>query len=533
MASRQVTSEQTDVDGRRTMNRNKRRRRNRNSQVNDEAAEKKSEDEMSSTLSSSSRSLQQLVSKFQALLADPKKQVSTVSIDEAASIVPMIMNETDVETSVTYDKSLYLWWDWYNKSKEILQKKKQIKNGFTPSTKDSVVTSHHDVDYYEDVLRHDVMEATSKIACRVTKLPEKQSFGVVKFKEQISSATLPHPEIVEKLQQLLPPTSSTQFEPKKARKKAHQLANELHRCVEHDDGKSGIFGFHWISPEDGNSYFEETSTTGKRGLAQLIYRLWECSSLNIRAVTLSLRVTLNTPLDTIAKTLDTYYQVSQTICPTGTTIATNDGSDGHNTDCVGSDSGQLRKDPAPWCIGPPSEQPSVRRNIVNIDKDSGSSTKKKDPDSSIRTLRLPHGHDERYYLIIGTPGGLTKSHWDRGIQTVLYHTVAGCNHVLAMPREVATMLQAVENGGGCADHNKLENDVLHRLSEIGETDIDRNQDNAEDDKLRSDEGRRGQLIQAGTFRAGETMLILPAGGHAVMTGSTGKVVLANEWHYQY
>ena len=37
-------------------------------------------------------------------------------------------------------------------------------------------------------------------------------------------------------------------------------------------------------------------------------------------------------------------------------------------------------------------------------------------------------------------------------------------------------------------------------------------------------------LAAGTFHAGETMLIAPGGGHAVLTGDEGKVVVAGEWH---
>ena len=43
--------------------------------------------------------------------------------------------------------------------------------------------------------------------------------------------------------------------------------------------------------------------------------------------------------------------------------------------------------------------------------------------------------------------------------------------------------------------------------------------------------RRGEL-HAGSFGAGDTMLIVPGGGHAVLTGDEGKVVLAGEWHLQ-
>ena len=477
-------------------------------------------------------SLEKLVSKFETLMNDPTKQVQTVSVDEAAIMVRSIMGvaddnviNDDATTSVTYDKSLYLWWDWYSKSKDICEKTKKRKDGCDDDD-DATENNHPD---YEQVLRNAVMETTDNVAQLVSSLPTNQALQVVKLEGAISASSLPHPELVEKLQELLPSDyETTPFIPKEERIKAARLAKELYPYVEHDDGKLGVYGFIWISSstadsdEDssgGKSYCEETGT-GLKGLSKLFYRLWECASLNIRAVTLSLRVSPNTPLDEIGQTLDRFYQVSKRICPIDAAHKNSDG------DMPSS------KTPALWCIGPPSGQPSVDDNGNDDDEEDGgeSTTTSRRPTSTIRSLRLPHGHDQRYYLIIGTPGGLTKSHWDRGIQTVLYHTVAGCNHVVTVPREVAAMLQAVDNGGGYDDHNQLENDVLQRLSDHDEK---RHLALTPASPAATIEGsRNGQLIKAGTFHAGETMLILPGGGHAVLTGSSGKVILANEWHWQ-
>ena len=39
------------------------------------------------------------------------------------------------------------------------------------------------------------------------------------------------------------------------------------------------------------------------------------------------------------------------------------------------------------------------------------------------------------------------------------------------------------------------------------------------------------LLEYGEFNAGEGLFILPRGGHAVMTGPEGKIVVAGEWHH--
>ena len=118
--------------------------------------------------------------------------------------------------------------------------------------------------------------------------------------------------------------------------------------------------------------------------------------------------------------------------------------------------------------------------------------------------------DKRWYLITGWRGGLTPTHVDLGVQSVLYHTVAGVNRVLGVPRAIAAMLTAVRekllNTGPMAHREllRLERRVLARCLRAGK-------------------------LQYAEFGAGETLLILPTGGHAVLTGRR-KVVVAGEWH---
>lgn len=130
---------------------------------------------------------------------------------------------------------------------------------------------------------------------------------------------------------------------------------------------------------------------------------------------------------------------------------------------------------------------------------------------------LAGGEDRRHYLIIGWEGGLTPTHCDFGVQAVLYNTLAGCNRVLGVPREVAVVLHAlreslVNNGLGWSKECDaklidLEAQALDKLMSMGKVEYDE-------------------------FVAGESMLILPRGGHAVLTGQPDKVVLAGEWHLQ-
>ena len=126
---------------------------------------------------------------------------------------------------------------------------------------------------------------------------------------------------------------------------------------------------------------------------------------------------------------------------------------------------------------------------------------------------LAGDEDRRHYLIAGWPGGLTPTHCDFGVQAVFYHTLAGKNRVLGVPRPVAALLHASRealvavNLGGESDARLLQFEADALLGCLN----------------------RG-LLQYDEFGPGETMLILPRGGHAVLTGSPYKVVLAGEWH---
>ncbi len=119
--------------------------------------------------------------------------------------------------------------------------------------------------------------------------------------------------------------------------------------------------------------------------------------------------------------------------------------------------------------------------------------------------------DDRWYAILGWNGGLTPSHTDApGVQAVLYHTAAGTNTFLGVPRRVAVLLQAVREAleptrsVSSASLAGFEAEVLRRCLCAGK-------------------------LQHGAFARGETAMILPRGGHAVLTGDF-KVVVAGEWH---
>ena len=59
---------------------------------------------------------------------------------------------------------------------------------------------------------------------------------------------------------------------------------------------------------------------------------------------------------------------------------------------------------------------------------------------------IAHGEfDDRWYLILGWNGGLTPTHTDVGCQAVLYHTAAGMNQFLGVPRRVAVVLHQVRD----------------------------------------------------------------------------------------
>jgi len=116
--------------------------------------------------------------------------------------------------------------------------------------------------------------------------------------------------------------------------------------------------------------------------------------------------------------------------------------------------------------------------------------------------------DPRFYLILALNGGTTPTHLDSGFQTVLYHTVAGMNRIVGVPRFVAALLQASRAGL----EGFRQSDVAERFE-------------ASVLKLCADRG----CLEYGEFAANETMLILPRGGHCVVSGPF-KVVLAGEYH---
>ena len=125
--------------------------------------------------------------------------------------------------------------------------------------------------------------------------------------------------------------------------------------------------------------------------------------------------------------------------------------------------------------------------------------------------RSPKSRDARWFLVLGRAGAVTPTHVDPGVQAVFYHTVSGLNHVMGVPREVASRILAVrrclEDRGcraGLADsfEKRVLDRCLHR-----------------------------RLLEYAQIGPGETLLILPRGGHAVMTGDS-KVVVAGEWHHR-
>lgn len=248
---------------------------------------------------------------------------------------------------------------------------------------------------------------------------------------------------------------------------ARNAAASLFAEVEHDDGDKAPFDFRWIDPQTGELNIETTGR-GKAGFVRLVARLCDSARLGTSAVSLSTRVRLGGRLHGACEAVAARH--------------------GFRTDCAASSICPSSH----WTCGPPARQAEVASEA----------------DRHVRDARLPSGEDLRFYLILGSPGGLTLSHWDRGVQAVMYHTVAGTNHALAVPRRVALMLQAVVDGVGrkaTAWAYALEREVLELCAE-----------------------RRA--LAAGNFGAGETMLIAPGGGHAVLTGATGKVVVAGEWH---
>ena len=96
---------------------------------------------------------------------------------------------------------------------------------------------------------------------------------------------------------------------------------------------------------------------------------------------------------------------------------------------------------------------------------------------------------------------------------MLYHTLAGDHRFLGVPRRIAALVPAARHGASerWADADaavlELEAWALTRAAARG-------------------------LLVVDAFGAGETLLIMPRGGHAVLTGER-KVVLAGEWHLRY
>lgn len=390
----------------------------------------------------------------------------------------------------TYNESYLGWRHWYHQTKSC-SSLEALRAEVLRET-DSII-SPHELNHHRD----DTVEQTQLA---------RLSFVDNSSNNQSLPISLPHQDVVQLLEQLQPVPSK-----KPSRQKANQLAEQLAPMLEHDDGTNGKGGeaasldFLWIDEGTGRIWRQDIVGNDARKddsltcfqdmLARLLFRLWQCAYRNVRAITLSLRVTTDTRLHQVCQALEEYYQMSTTICP---------------------------KDK--WCFGPPAEQAKIEIEPMM----TTGSTGQDEQERQIRDNRLPYGRDLRYYLIIGTPGALTKSHWDRGVQTVLYHTIAGTNHAVAVPRKVALMLHAVNealnermhhravaNGGGSGEGGTARESYLSVWADELELQVlQKCQD----------------LTRGGTFGPGETMLILPGGGHAVLTGNDGKVVLAGEWH---
>ena len=115
--------------------------------------------------------------------------------------------------------------------------------------------------------------------------------------------------------------------------------------------------------------------------------------------------------------------------------------------------------------------------------------------------------DDRHFLIAGWKDAYTPLHVDSGVQTVLYHNVEGLNRFIGMPGSVAAHLWAAQNEFAVYPDLtfELEHAVLDYALEKG-------------------------VLEYAELEPGESLLILPRAGHAVLTGDY-KVVLAGEWHW--
>eukprot|EP00548_Thalassiothrix_antarctica_P018814 CAMPEP_0194182868 /NCGR_PEP_ID=MMETSP0154-20130528/27867_1 /TAXON_ID=1049557 /ORGANISM="Thalassiothrix antarctica, Strain L6-D1" /LENGTH=419 /DNA_ID=CAMNT_0038899427 /DNA_START=53 /DNA_END=1309 /DNA_ORIENTATION=+ len=312
----------------------------------------------------------------------------------------------------------------------------------------------------DDTSRESLFREVIQLSTQQIKNPQEQLIKLPTLEKKLS-----HPDLLRLLRSLQP-TPNNEY----TQKDAYDISKVLWPLVEHDNGIDGEWDYNWIQINNGQ-IFRGGTGRGKDGLAELLWQLWKLARQKVRAVTLSVRVRTTSRLHNLCEELDDHYQMSSTICP-----------------------------PTLWGKGPPKTAARVS---------SGA------PSENVRANRLPYGTDKRYYLILGTPGALTKSHWDRGVQAVLYHTVAGTNHALAIPRRIALLLQAIDDG------------VYEQLGPLDE----QNDSVGWGLKLEYEALKSCKpVVKSGTFEMNESMLILPGGGHAVLTGDSGKVVIAGEWH---
>jgi hypothetical protein len=145
------------------------------------------------------------------------------------------------------------------------------------------------------------------------------------------------------------------------------------------------------------------------------------------------------------------------------------------------------------------------------------------------------GYDPRGYLITATRGALTATHTDMGVQCVLYFTVEGTNTFVGVPTRVAAALKAlkvtIEEHPGFITADSISEcfpefdgvlpskwDPQRQWLSLLETRV-------------LEKCLSHRLLEHGEFNAGEGLFILPRGGHAVLSGPNGKVVVAGEWHH--
>lgn len=371
------------------------------------------------------------------------------NLDAAAAAVAAPINSGEV----SYAESLNGWWAWHSAAKAE-----------TASSSDATTFAslHKQIlEYTDEELRR--LNNGDHNTMQLARLPSLDKHAIL---DDIGL------ELFDLLSRLRPRADGVAD----AQKAAALLADQ----VEDDDGPTAEFYFRWLDSSSGGSLCLEPTGKGKRGFVKLVRRLCECARLGTRAISLSVRVRRGTALHRACAAIALSYGMS---------------ADNSEKDLGSSSSSTAVCPPSRWSFGPPTQRASV---ISEADEET-------------RVKRLPHGDDARFYLLLGSPGAYTSSHWDRGVQAVLYHTVAGSNAAVAVPRKIALMLQAVSEAlPREMSHweHALEQSVLSKVAE-------------------SSPG----LLAAGAFDAGETMLIVPGGGHAVLTGDPqGKVIVAGEWH---